>query len=50
MKRKLIAKEITHDEYFDWKLKWPDNADYPLPDYDAIEEFYEKNPDGVKPM
>ena len=49
MKRKLISKEITKDEYFDWKIRWPDNADYPLPNYDAIDEFYEKNPDGVKP-
>ncbi len=31
MKRKLISKEITWHEYFDWKIRWPDNADYPLP-------------------
>ena len=47
MKRKLISKEITRAEYFDWKIRWPDNADYPLPNYDAIEEFYETHPEGV---
>ena len=31
MKKKLISKEISRDEYFDWKIRWPDNADYNLP-------------------
>ena len=42
MKRKLIAKEISWEEYFDWKIRWPDNADYPLPDYETIDNSYEE--------
>lgn len=26
-KQELKAKEITHEEYFEWKLNWPDTCD-----------------------
>lgn len=48
MKRRLLTKEISRNEYFDWKIRWPDNANYPLPNYEAIDEFYRIHPEGLK--